>query len=98
MTSVFAHLSQGLDIFNATTTSSLLRDRYAGSGVYTALNLNGTRLQELGDGFEGALSASGQLASRALLTSQECGYGGQEDTHRRAGTGVVPTEQVFTGS
>ncbi len=76
MTTIAAHLSQGLDIFDATTTSSLLRSRYAGSGVFTAMNLNATRLQELGAGFEGALSASGQLASRALLVSQECGYGG----------------------
>ena len=76
MTTVSAHLTQGLDIFDATTMTSLLRSRYAGSGVFTALNLNATRLQELGEGFEGALSASGQLASRALLTSQECGYGG----------------------
>jgi hemolysin activation/secretion protein len=54
----------------------LLRSRYAGSGVFTALNLYATRLQEFGSGFEGVLSASGQLASRALLIPQECGYGG----------------------
>ena len=75
-TTLAAHLSQGLDIFDATTTSSLLRSRYAGSGVYTALNLNAARIEELGAGFEGALSATGQLASRSLLASQECGYGG----------------------
>ncbi len=76
MTTLAAHLSQGLDIFDVTTTKSLLRSRYAGSGIYTALNLNAARTEELGSGFEGALSASGQVASRALLTSQECGYGG----------------------
>jgi hemolysin activation/secretion protein len=76
MTSVGAHLSQGLNIFGATTTSSLLRSREAGSGVYTALNLNATRLQGLGNNLEASLSTSGQLASRALLSSQECGYGG----------------------
>ena len=76
MTSVSAHLTQGLGIFDATTRSSVLRSRYTGSGVFTALNVNGTRLQEFGYGFEGALSASGQLASRALLIPQECSYGG----------------------
>ena len=76
MATLAVHLSQGLDVFDATTTSSLLRSRYAGSGAYTALNLNASRIEELGGGFEGVLSASGQLASRALLASQECGYGG----------------------
>ena len=76
MTTVAAHVLQGLDIFDATTASSLLRSRYAGSGVYTSLNLSAARLQELGGDFEAALSASGQLSSRTLLTSQECGYGG----------------------
>ena len=75
-TTVAAHVAQGLGIFDATTASSLLRSRYAGSGVYTALNLSAARLQELGGRFEGAFSASGQLATRTLLTSQECGYGG----------------------
>jgi hemolysin activation/secretion protein len=76
MTTLAAHVSQGLDLFDATTTSSPLRSRQVGSGVYTALNLNAARIQELGAGFEGALSASGQLASRALLSSQQCDYGG----------------------
>jgi hemolysin activation/secretion protein len=76
MTTLAAHLSQGLNIFDATTMTSLLRSRYVGSGVYAALNLNAARIQELGAGFEGALSASSQLASRPLLSSQECGYGG----------------------
>jgi hemolysin activation/secretion protein len=76
MTTVAAHLTQGLNVFDATTTSSLLRSRAAGSGVNTSLNLSAARLQELGYGFEGALSASGQLTSGPLLVSQECGYGG----------------------
>jgi len=76
MTTLAVHIAQGLNVFNATTQSSPLRSRYAGSGVYTALNLDAARLQTLGDGFEAALSASAQLASNPLLTSQECGYGG----------------------
>ena len=76
MTTVAAHVSQGLGVFDATTATSLLRSRYAGSGIYTTMNLSAARLQELGGGFEGAFSASGQVSSRTLLTSQECGYGG----------------------
>ena len=78
VTSAGAHLVQGLGVFDATTDHSALRSRSAGSGVYTALNLNAMRLQELGSGFEGLLSGSGQLASRGLLGSQQCGYGGMQ--------------------
>jgi hemolysin activation/secretion protein len=76
MTTLSAHITQGLNVFDATTTDSLLRSRYAGSGVNTTLNLSAARLQELGNGFQGALSVSGQLATGPLLVSQECGYGG----------------------
>ena len=76
LSSVSLHLTQGLDVFDATTSDSPRRSRSAGSGVFTAVNLSATRLQELGSGFEGLLSATGQLSSHALLASQECGYGG----------------------
>jgi hemolysin activation/secretion protein len=76
MTTLSLRITQGLDIFDATTSSSPRRSRSAGSGVFTALNVSAARLQELGGGFEGVFSASGQWASHALLAPQECGYGG----------------------
>ncbi len=76
MTMLSAHFTQGLDVFDATTSNSPLRSRSAGSGVFSALDVSASRLQELGNGFEGLLSASAQWTSHAVLASQECGYGG----------------------
>lgn len=77
-TTLSLHIEQGLDVFDATTSHSALRSRQAGSGVFTALNFNAMRLQDLGDGFEELASVSGQLSSRGLLSSQQCGYGGSQ--------------------
>jgi hemolysin activation/secretion protein len=73
-------LTQGLDIFDATTTSSLLRSRIAGSGVFTKGELTLTRQQFLAQTSWGDIDAylvlDGQVASRGLLSAQQCGYGG----------------------
>jgi len=82
VTAADATLSQGLKIFDATTASSLLRSRQAGNGVYTSLNANLTRLQQVTQTSSGEVdlfaAVSGQIASRGLLAPEQCGYGGAE--------------------
>ena len=75
-TSAVLRLTQGLDAFGATTATSLLRSRASGSGEYTDLQLSIGRLQDLGGPFQLNLTGYGQLASRGLLASEQCGYGG----------------------
>ena len=69
-------LSQGLAAFDATTATSPLRSRSAGSGQFTSLSADITRLQRLGGGFDLFLAGSGQIASRGLLSPERCGFGG----------------------
>lgn len=76
--SAAAHAVQGLPVFGATTPSVPLRSRASGSGVFTALNVTAMRLQRLSDEFDALASISGQLSSRGLLSSQQCGYGGMQ--------------------
>ena len=68
---------QGLPIFDATTGQSQLRSRLSGSGQFTLVNFNATRLQNLGDGFQLYAAAMAQVATRGLLTAEQCGYGGK---------------------
>jgi hemolysin activation/secretion protein len=78
VTQINALLSQGLDVFNATAKSDPNKSRADGSGVFTSLIFDLTRLQPLGHGFDLWLSGRGQIASRPLLASEECGYGGAQ--------------------
>jgi hemolysin activation/secretion protein len=79
LTSADATLTQGLDAFGA-TTSSPLRSRAAGSGAFTSLAATITRLQSLSQTSIGEFDLygllSGQAASRGLLASEQCGFGG----------------------
>jgi hemolysin activation/secretion protein len=80
ITAATATLTQGLDVFDATTSASLLRSRLAGSGEFTSLSGTITRLQPLSQTSAGDLdlyaAAMGQVASRGLLAAEQCGYGG----------------------
>ena len=80
LTTADATLTQGLDIFDATTPADLLRSRLAGSGVFTSLSGTITRLEPLDQTAWGDLdfyaAAMGQVASRGLLSAEQCGYGG----------------------
>jgi hemolysin activation/secretion protein len=80
LTTATATLTQGLDVFDATTSASLLRSRLAGSGAFTMLSGTITRLEPLSQTSAGDLdlyaAAMGQLASRGLLSVEQCGYGG----------------------
>lgn len=69
-------LLQGLPGLDATTSASPLRSRQSGSGQFTLVTANATRLQRLGRGFELYGAVMGQIASRDLLTAEQCGYGG----------------------
>jgi hemolysin activation/secretion protein len=73
-------MAQGLAGFGATTDSSPLRSRQAGSGEFSMLSFDVSRLQRLTDASAGAFelfaTISGQIASRGLLSPSQCGYGG----------------------
>jgi hemolysin activation/secretion protein len=75
-TQVALSLNQGLPIFGATQQGNPFASRSTGSAVYTAVNLSFVRDQELWGPFDYLFSANGQFASRPLLASEECGYGG----------------------
>jgi len=75
-TNAVLRLTKGLDLFDATTSSSPLRSRASGSGDYLSVQATLGRLQELGGPFQLQLGAAGQVASRGLLSSEQCGYGG----------------------
>jgi hemolysin activation/secretion protein len=80
LTAATATLTQGLDVFDATTSASALRSRQAGSGQFTSLSGVITRLMPLAQASAGEFdlyaAASGQVASRGLLSAEQCGYGG----------------------
>lgn len=71
-----ADIIQGLPAFGATGARSPLRSRLSGSGTFTLLTANATRLQYLNNGFQLYGAVLGQIASRGLLTAEQCGYGG----------------------
>ena len=80
LTAATATLTQGLGVFDATTSASLLRSRLAGSAEFTSLSGTVTRLESLTQTSAGDLdlyaAAMGQVASRGLLAAEQCGYGG----------------------
>jgi len=69
-------INQGLPVFDATTSISPLRSRSSGSGVYTSTVLDLARRQDIWGPFDSLISFNGQWASRGLLASEQCGYGG----------------------
>jgi hemolysin activation/secretion protein len=79
VTTLDATLTQGLNLFGATTAADPLRSRIGGSGVFTALLLSVARLNSIMDTQWGPIdlyaAALGQLASRGLLSTEQCGYG-----------------------
>ncbi len=69
-------INQGLPVFGATTSTSSLRSRSSGSGVYTSAVIDLARRQDIWGPFDTLISVNGQWASRGLLASEQCGYGG----------------------
>jgi hemolysin activation/secretion protein len=72
-----AEVHQGFNIFNATTEGSPDRSRANGSGEFTAFVASADLERSLGTGISIRGSIEGQVASRGLLASEECGYGGE---------------------
>jgi len=68
---------KGLKLFDATTGGDRLASRRDGSGVFSKLEFWTGYERNLGGNFSLALQAEGQLASRALLSSEEMGLGGR---------------------
>lgn len=76
LTSATATLRKGIGALGATREGDPLKSRVGGDGSYVALLAGATRRQALGETFEAALSVNGQIASRQLLSSEQCGFGG----------------------
>ena len=75
-TLITARASKGLDLFNATVEGDAFKSRANGSGVFFSFAADVSRTQPVLDNFEVFAAAGGQVASRALLAPEECGYGG----------------------
>lgn len=77
MTSANLDANNGLKIFDATGTGAPLASRQTGSAAYSDIHVYAARQQRLGDLLDVVLSGEGQLAGRPLLSSEQCGYGGE---------------------
>jgi hemolysin activation/secretion protein len=73
------HLSatQGLDAFDATRPGDPLSSRADGDAVFTKVEFSANYTSPLSGRLSVAMALSGQLASRALLSSEEMGLGGR---------------------
>lgn len=72
-----AQLSQGLDIFDA-TTSGTNRSNANGDATFTKFNFNASRTQSLPHNFSFYASGSAQYSDTPLLVSEQYGLGGQD--------------------
>ena len=82
-------VAQGLDVFGASSQDDIRLSRPAGDPTFTKANIEAQRLQHLLSGVNLFLSARGQIANRALLSSEEFGVGGVN-----SGRGFDPSEIV----
>ncbi len=69
-------VSQGLDVFGASSNGDAFLTRPDGRPQFTKLRLEASRLQKLGPGLDVLFSAAGQLADGALVSAEEFGAGG----------------------
>ena len=74
---VSATFSQGIEGLGSTTNGSELHTRAAGRVDFTKVELFASRLQPLFDRFSALIAAYGQYAFTALLSPEQCGYGGR---------------------
>lgn len=70
-------LRQGFDIFNATTEDSANPSDSDGSGEFTSLAVSAGSYIDLPGRYSALVKGQGQLAARGLLSSEECGFGGE---------------------
>jgi len=69
-------LSQGLDLFDASRAWDPLPSRVGADALFTRIELSASRVQALTEDLELHAAGSGQYADSALLSSEQCGYGG----------------------
>jgi hemolysin activation/secretion protein len=74
---VNGELVAGLPAFGASNAQSTQLSRRNGHSTFTKVTLNLSRVQNIGSEFQLYAAATGQLADRTLLTSEEFSYGGQ---------------------
>lgn len=73
------YLTQGLGTFlGGTPNGDPLASRVGGGNSFTRLNLDGARVQQLGDGQYFLLRAGGQATGNSLLISEQYALGGPE--------------------
>lgn len=70
-------VTKGFDTFGATDENNPLASRFDGSTDYVTLEGFASRRQDLPKGFGLTISAQGQYADGPLLSSAECGLGGE---------------------
>jgi hemolysin activation/secretion protein len=76
ISAVDAILSQGLDLLDATDASNAFPSRVGAGTTFTRIELSASRAQALTGEIELYAAAMGQYAGSALLSSEQCGYGG----------------------
>jgi len=69
-------LSHGLDLFDPTREGDPFPSRLGADALFTRIELSASRVQALTDELELYASGSAQYANSALLSSEQCGYGG----------------------
>jgi hemolysin activation/secretion protein len=69
-------VSQGIDVFGASSNGDPFLTRPDGRPQFTKLRLDASRLQKLAEDFDVLFSASGQVADGALVSAEEFGGGG----------------------
>ena len=71
-------ISHGLRIFHYTSDSYMLKSRAGGVVDFTKWTLNLSRTQQLPYNFSFYAAAMGQHSAQSLLSSEECGVGGEQ--------------------
>jgi hemolysin activation/secretion protein len=74
--SLRVQVSHGFDLAAATRKTDPDKSRERGDAVFSSLLVDASRVQPLSGSFELSLAGRAQVASRKLLASEECGYGG----------------------
>ncbi len=75
---VSVEASHGLKIFHYTSRGYALLTRAGGRPDYTKVTINASRTQQLPNNFSVHVAAMGQRAAQKLLSSEECGVGGEQ--------------------
>ncbi len=74
---ISATVSQGINFLGASRAGESILSRSSAKPYFTKLGINAARLQSLSDEWSLLASASAQISSTALYSSEQFGYGGQ---------------------